>query len=61
MLARVLSQKINESWGQPVIVDNPGAGAIGDLRHLSKVDPAGRISLRTTRPCIGSRPKSVPV
>ena len=51
ILARLIAQKLNESWGQPVVVDNrPGAGgtvgtalvakATGD-GHTLLVMPAG--------------------
>jgi len=46
MLARVLSQKINESWGQPVIVDNR-AGANGTIgaAYVAKTPPDGHTML----------------
>ncbi len=42
MLARVLSQKLNESWGQPVITDNR-AGANGTIgaAYVAKTPPDG--------------------
>ena len=42
MLARVLSQKLNASWGQPVIVDNrPGANGTIGAAHAAKTPPDG--------------------
>lgn len=37
ILARIVGQKLNESWGQPVIVDNrPGAAAMSQRNSLQK-------------------------
>jgi tripartite-type tricarboxylate transporter receptor subunit TctC len=42
MLARILGQKLTESWGQAVIVDNrPGAGTIVGTDALVKALPDG--------------------
>lgn len=40
--ARIVAQKLNESWGQPVIVDNrPGAGGNLAAGMLARVTPDG--------------------
>jgi tripartite-type tricarboxylate transporter receptor subunit TctC len=42
VLARVLAQKMNESWNQPVVVDNrPGAGTIIASEVVAKAAPDG--------------------
>ncbi len=42
ILARIVAQKLNESWGQPVIVDNrPGAGGNLAADLVSKSTPDG--------------------
>ena len=42
ILARIVGQKLNESWGQPVIVDNrPGAGGNLAAELVSKATPDG--------------------
>ncbi len=41
-LARLLGQKLTESWGQPVIVDNrPGAGTMIGTDAVAKASPDG--------------------
>ncbi len=42
LLARVVSQKMTEAWGQPVVVDNRAgaAGMIGS-RYVSRTEPNG--------------------
>jgi len=42
ILARIVGQKLNESWGQPVIVDNrPGAGGNLAAELVAKSTPDG--------------------
>lgn len=42
ILARIVGQKLNESWGQPVIVDNrPGAGGNVGAEVVAKSTPDG--------------------
>jgi len=42
IIARVVGQKLSESLGQPVIVENkPGAGAIVATEHVAKAAPDG--------------------
>ena len=42
IIGRVLAQKLNETWGQPVIVDNrPGAGGTIGMDTVAKAPPDG--------------------
>lgn len=42
VLARTVAQKLNEAWGQPVVVDNkPGAGATIGATYVAKAQPDG--------------------
>jgi tripartite-type tricarboxylate transporter receptor subunit TctC len=42
IIARVVGQKLSESLGQPVIIENkPGAGAIVATEHVAKAAPDG--------------------
>lgn len=42
IMARIVAQKLNESWGQPVIVDNrPGAGGNLAAGLVSRAQPDG--------------------
>jgi tripartite-type tricarboxylate transporter receptor subunit TctC len=42
IVARLLGQRIGESWGQPMVVDNrPGAGAIVGVEATAKAPPDG--------------------
>src|SRR4051812_577822 len=42
VLARTVAQKLNEAWGQPVVVDNkPGAGATIGATVVAKANPDG--------------------
>jgi tripartite-type tricarboxylate transporter receptor subunit TctC len=48
-LSRVLSQKLSEAWGQPVIVDNvPGAGGNIGAERVAKSPPDGHTLLFNT-------------
>lgn len=49
IVARGLSQKLNEAWGQPVIVDNrPGAGTTIGTGIVTRAPPDGYTLLTTT-------------
>ncbi len=49
IVARALSQKLNEAWGQPVIVDNrPGAGTTIGTALVARAPPDGYTLLTTT-------------
>ncbi|HEY9447087.1 MAG TPA: tripartite tricarboxylate transporter substrate binding protein [Burkholderiales bacterium] len=42
ILARVVGQKLNEAWGQPVIVDNrPSAGGVVASQYVTAATPDG--------------------
>jgi tripartite-type tricarboxylate transporter receptor subunit TctC len=42
LIARIVGQKLSESLGQPVVIDNkPGAGAIVATEHVAKSAPDG--------------------
>ena len=42
LLARLIGQKLNEAWGQPVVIENkPGAGAIIATEHVKAQAPDG--------------------
>ena len=42
ILARTVGQKLNEAWGQPVVVDNrPGAGGVGASNAVATAAPDG--------------------
>jgi len=46
ILARLLAQKLNEAWGQPVVVDNrPGAGGTVGTGFVAKTTADGHTSL----------------
>lgn len=49
LLARLIGQKLTESWGQPVIVDNrAGGGSIIGTDALAKATPDGYTLILTT-------------
>jgi tripartite-type tricarboxylate transporter receptor subunit TctC len=42
IIARIVGQKLSESFGQPVIIENkPGGGAIVATEYVAKADPDG--------------------
>ena len=42
IVARLLAQRIGESWGQPMVVENrPGAGAIVGVETVARAAPDG--------------------
>ena len=42
VMARIVGERLNAAWGQPVIVDNkPGAGGTIGIREGSRADPDG--------------------
>jgi len=63
IVARIVAQKFNEAWGQPVIVDNrPGGGTTIGSALVARAQPDGytllfaSISLATTVPLYRSMP-----
>lgn len=49
ILARIIGQKMNEAWGQPVIIDNrPGANGNIGTEYAAKTQPDGHTFLMTT-------------
>ena len=42
VMARILSERLNAAWGQPVVVDNrPGAGGTIGIRETARAEPDG--------------------
>jgi tripartite-type tricarboxylate transporter receptor subunit TctC len=57
LLARVFAQKLQEKWGQTVMVDNrPGAGTIVGTAAAAKAEPDGYTLLITSDSSITSNP-----
>src|SRR5215210_5204782 len=49
ILARIIGQKMNEAWGQPVIIDNrPGVNGNIGTEYAAKAQPDGHTFLMTT-------------
>jgi tripartite-type tricarboxylate transporter receptor subunit TctC len=49
ILARIVGQKMNEAWGQPVIIDNrPGANGNIGTEYAARTQPDGHTFLMTT-------------
>jgi tripartite-type tricarboxylate transporter receptor subunit TctC len=49
IFARIVGQKMNEAWGQPVIIDNrPGANGNIGTEYAAKAQPDGHTFLMTT-------------
>lgn len=57
ILARIVGQKLNEAWGQPVIVENkPGANGNIGTEYAAKAAPDGYTLLMTTAAPHGVNP-----
>jgi len=42
VMARIVSERLNAAWGQPVVVDNrPGAGGTIGIRETARAEPDG--------------------
>jgi tripartite-type tricarboxylate transporter receptor subunit TctC len=49
LIGRVIAQKLNEAWGQPVIIDNrPGAGSTIGIELVVRAAPDGYTLLTTS-------------
>ncbi|HET7157780.1 MAG TPA: tripartite tricarboxylate transporter substrate binding protein [Burkholderiales bacterium] len=57
ILARIIGHKMNEAWGQPVIIDNrPGANGNIGTEYAAKAQPDGHTFLMTTAGTHGINP-----
>jgi tripartite-type tricarboxylate transporter receptor subunit TctC len=57
ILARVIAQKMGESWGQQVIVDNrPGAGAVIGTEFAKNANPDGHTLVMAVSSAFGINP-----
>src|SRR5688572_18619152 len=51
--ARIYAQKLQEMWGQPVIVDyKPGAGTLLGMEHVAKSAPDGHTLCMVVTPLV---------
>ena len=42
VMGRIVSERLNTAWGQPVVVDNrPGAGGTIGIRETARAEPDG--------------------
>jgi tripartite-type tricarboxylate transporter receptor subunit TctC len=58
ILARIIGQKMNESWGQPVIIENrPGANGNIGTEYAARATPDGHTFLMTTAGPHGINPR----
>lgn len=57
ILARIIGQKMNDAWGQPVIIENrPGANSNIGTEYAAKAAPDGHTFLMTTAGTHGINP-----
>lgn len=61
LIARTLAQKLNEEWGQPVVVDNrAGASGIIGSQHVARAAPDGYTLLMASTTTHGINPSIYP-